>query len=144
MFSAANTYYSCVDLYENHFKVRPHWPPPFSLLCLTTICPFLAAADAASKHSRRLTIGNGSSCPYGVQLHTETVRERKDLRVYLWPTVSVAHINVRLALLWSHNCSVQTSPTHTWTHIYRRRAHIHRAYTEAHLGSSHMYTHTRT
>lgn len=67
--------------------------------------------------------------------HTQAVRERKDLTAYLWPTVAVAHINVRLALLWSHNCSVHTSPTHTNTHIQS-------AHTKAHLASSHTHTQT--
>lgn len=87
---------------------------------------------------------NGSPCPYGVH----TCKEARDPTDYLWPAGAVAYINVRLTLLWSHNCSAHTSPTHIHTHegIANTGAYLGNLHkTELKPGyicGTHMYSHS--
>lgn len=65
--------------------------------------------------------------------HTQAVQQGIDLTAYLW----LAHINVRLALLWSHNCHVHISP-------FFPRTHIQRVYTQHSQGVNTNSTHRHT
>lgn len=83
---------------------------------------------------QRLIQGNGSSHPYGVQLHQHNKRETKSNRLSLANCSARPH-----KWLCSDHIIALCTPL-PLTHMHRSRAHIQRGYTEAHSGS--LYTHT--
>lgn len=77
-FSVTNIYYSCVDLYTINVALKVFPSPTTIFLSVVShhnLSTFLLQGMRHQSTAGRLTIGNGSSYPYGVQLHTHTSSE---------------------------------------------------------------------